>query len=326
MKKLLITILTLIFTGIMSLCVYGDVSGEFNYYTYADGKYYSVSDIAGNTTELVNISDKYSGIYVADDYFYFSEENDNNGTDIYRCDKDLNNTELFISLPPDSCDVQFYNNTIFYNQTIYTADNLYHEFYSINIDTKEKKKYLTYYGYGGIIGISNDYIIYSFDDYDYNVGHKIYKQNINNPSDRKLLLYSNADTNVSLLGEKNLYVYLNYTLSAINLNTGKITSTYDISYNSDPICEYKGYLYIAQGNKVYKALENGTLNLISENNDMAMSHKPLIIPYRVENAIILFYLREYDGDYSTKDHFYSYNIATNKWTDLGTETINNNEY
>ena len=139
---------------------------------------------------------------------------------------------------------------------------------------------------------------------------KLYKQNLNNASDKNILLSSKNYVSYELLGEKNIYLSINGNLVSININTGKLLNTYNLDYNYTPLCEYNGYLYISYKNKIYKALENNSLSLISENNDIPLQYT-LSSSLNNECALISYSVkREYEV-------IYIYNLKTNEWKYIG---------
>ena len=88
-------------------------------------------------------------------------------------------------------------------------------------NTKKQTKYITYSGNLLLAGVNNDYLIYYINSlYDY--GFKLYKQNLNNASDKNILLSSKSYVMFQLLGEKNIYIKSIDNLMSININTGKL--------------------------------------------------------------------------------------------------------
>lgn len=319
MKKLIGLIFTTVFTILLCVCTYAKVSSDFSTNLYYNDKYYSQYSQYLDNENAIKIPDQYSYIGEGENCLYLIKITDikTQVNELYSCDNNLQNIEFVAYLPENIDDLKYYNNSIYFTKVISIDNgdyyNIYTELWSINLNTKKQTKYITYSGHLTLVGISNDYLIYYSYNY-YNKGFKLYKQNLNNPLDKHILLSTKSYSNFELLGNKNIYITLNGQLISININTGKLLNTYALNNYYSPICEYNGYLYISYKNQIYKALENNTLTLISENNDIPLQYTHC---YGYNNKYgIIYYSNKNDDEIS-----YSYNIKTNEWKYIGTLTF-----
>ncbi len=312
MKKLIAGFVLTFLSLLMSVSVYGKTSSDFTDSMYSDGKLYSFEDFYLSSVADVNIPPEYQQFCVTDDYIYLIKEADENQTanNIYRSDKDLKNIEFFASLPDSTSSFMYYDNNIFYENCIYTPDyiNNYTEILSINTDTKKVTKHLTYCSDSFIFieDISNDYMIFSIGT------EKVYKQNIYDPLDKKLILQTGQDMNCFFAGEKNLYLKLakDNELYAIDIASGKIANKYELEMYYDPICNYNDSLYIFNDDRIDKYSSDGKLEEI-----------PLPEDIDTDNMIHTEYL--YEGNINVVEHMSAenktitsiYSIDENKWSE-----------
>lgn len=311
MKKLMGLIFTIIFATLLCVCTYAKTSNDFSEDLYANGKYYSHYSQYSDSQNFVQIPKEYLYIGEGDNCFYLIKdtEDETQANELYSCDNNLQNIKFVTYLPQDIYTITYYNNSLYFTKNIYTDNGHYTELCSINLDTKKQTKYITYSGNLLLAGVNNDYLIYYINSlYDY--GFKLYKQNLNNASDKDILLSSKNYVMFKLLGEKNIYIKSIDNLMSININTGKLLNTYNLDYKYSPLCEYNGYLYISYKNKIYKALENNSLSLISENNDIPLQYT---FSYGLNNECALI---SYDIKRESKV-IYIYNIKTNEWKYIG---------
>lgn len=317
MKKLMGLIFTIIFATLLCVCTYAKTSNNFSLNLYENGKYYLHYSQYLDNENAIQIPEEYLSICKGDNCFYLIKdiEDETQANELYSCDNNLQNIKFVTYLPQDIDTITYYNNSFYFTKNIYNDNGHYTELCSINLDTKKQTKYITYSGNLLLAGVNNDYLIYytkSFYDY----GFKLYKQNINNKLDKDILLSSKSYVMFQLLGEKNIYIKnINNligtgNLISIDINTGKLLNTYNLDYHYTPLCEYNGYLYISYKNKIYKALENNSLSLISENNDIPLQYT-LSSSLNNECALISYSVkREYEV-------IYIYNIKTNEWKYIG---------
>ncbi|MEI3164062.1 MAG: hypothetical protein V8S74_12020 [Lachnospirales bacterium] len=311
MKKLMGFIFTIIFATLLCVCTYAKTSNNFSLNLYENGKYYLHYSQYLDNENAIQIPEEYLSICKGDNCFYLIKdiEDETQANELYSCDNNLQNIKFVTYLPQDLDTITYYNNSFYFTKNIYTDNGHYTELWSINLDTKKQTKYITYSGNLLLAGISNDYLIY-VTVVRYPMDFKLYKQNLNNASDKNILLSSKNYVSYELLGEKNIYLSINGNLVSININTGKLLNTYNLDYHYTPLCEYNGYLYISYKNKIYKALENNSLSLISENNDIPLQYT-FCSSLNNECALISYSVkREYEV-------IYIYNIKTNEWTYIG---------
>lgn len=303
MKKL-IKPLTLIITLItMSLPAYAKTSHNFNNTDYtSDNKILSTNQKISNIT----LSENVYTICSTDDYIYIEYYNmGDNFSQIYRSSHDLKEQKLIATIPELAYSLCYYDNSLFYINPV-EDDYSVNEICSLNIDTKKLTKHITYSGDIELCGISNNYIYFIVDN---NEATRIYKQNINNPLDKKLIYYSSHDYILKYeLGENKLYISTFDTIKSIDLKTSKIVNSYNLNSNYELLGEYNNKLYLYYDGTIYKALENNIIETVSENTENNYAD---MYPILMTKGKILL------SDYNYNTYLYSlykYDIDNDKWS------------
>lgn len=303
MKKL-IKPLTLIITLItMSLPAYAKTSHNFNNTDYtSDNKILSTNQKISNIT----LSENVYTICSTDDYIYIEYYNMGDSfSQIYRSSHDLKEQKLIATIPELAYSLCYYDNSLFYINPV-EDDYSVNEICSLNIDTKKLTKHITYSGDIELCGISNNYIYFIVDN---NEATRIYKQNINNPLDKKLIYYSSHDYILKYeLGENKLYISTFDTIKSIDLKTSKIVNSYNLNSNYELLGEYNNKLYLYYDGTIYKALENNIIETVSENTENNYAD---MYPILMTKGKILL------SDYNYNTYLYSlykYDIDNDKWS------------
>lgn len=303
MKKL-IKPLTLIITLItMSLPAYAKTSHNFNNTDYtSDNKILSTNQKISNIT----LSENVYTICSTDDYIYIEYYNmGDNFSQIYRSSPDLKEQKLIATIPELAYSLCYYDNSLFYINPV-EDDYSVNEICSLNIDTKKLTKHITYSGDIELCGISNNYIYFIVDN---NEATRIYKQNINNPLDKKLIYYSSHDYILKYeLGENKLYISTFDAIKSIDLKTSKIVNSYNLNSDYELLGEYNNKLYLYYDGTIYKALENNIIETVSENTENNYAD---MYPILMTKGKILL------SDYNYNTYLYSlykYDIDNDKWS------------
>lgn len=303
MKKL-IKPLTLIITLItMSLPAYAKTSHNFNNTDYtSDNKILSTNQKISNIT----LSENVYTICSTDDYIYIEYYNmGDNFSQIYRSSYDLKEQKLIATIPELAYSLCYYDNSLFYINPV-EDDYSVNEICSLNIDTKKLTKHITYSGDIELCGISNNYIYFIVDN---NEATRIYKQNINNPLDKKLIYYSSHDYILKYeLGENKLYISTFDAIKSIDLKTSKIVNSYNLNSDYELLGEYNNKLYLYYDGTIYKALENNIIETVSENTENNYAD---MYPILMTKGKILL------SDYNYNTYLYSlykYDIDNDKWS------------
>lgn len=307
MKKAILFLSAIISVILMSSIAYAD-SGE-NFYSMMmnkDGTIYYTGGGAGD----VKLPDETDTFYVADDYIYYTDYNSSSydTVDLYRCSRDFSQKTLLTSC--SSNDIFYYSNSIYYTVPVYGGEVLY----SMDTDTLETKKYLTYTGELDIYSIENGYIYFAVMDNDY-ITTKLYKMSVNDNTDKKLLYLTQAENIYECFAAGNkVYIDTFSSMKIMDDKTGQILNAID--YNSDDIyiTGFAGqidgtvYLYDDEG-KIYCIDNNNGLQLIAEGEYITAESS--VFCENISNNRI--YICAYDYD---NYKIYEYNIPSNTFTEI----------
>lgn len=302
MKKLIKPLAIIISAITMTVPAYAITSHSFNSTAYtADNKMLSTNE----KISYITLSNNVYGIFTTDDCVYIEYHNvGSNCSYIYRCSNDLKERTLIAAIPGLAYSLCYYDNSIYYINPV-KEDYSINEICSLNIDTKTITKHITYNGEIELYGICNGYIYFTART-PYPLSIKIYKQNINNSQDKKLMYYSSKNyISDYAIGENKLYISNFKTIDVIDLKTRKIINSYDNSY--ELLGEYKGRLYLYNKGYIYKALENNLVEPVSDKTEFLSDN---LYPTLMTNNKIQF--TSYNYDISTY-YIYEYDIDTNKW-------------
>lgn len=302
MKKL-IKPLSVIFAAItMTVPAYAMTSHSFNSTTYtADNKILSTNE----KISYITLSDNVYSLFAADDCVYIEYHNiGSKYSYIYCCSNDLKKRTFVAAIPGLAYSLCYYDNSIYYINPV-NEDYSINEICSLNIETKTITKHITYNGDIELYGISNGYIYFAAEFSQF-TNTKIYKQNINNPQDKKLIYYSSQNyISDYAIGENKLYISNFQAIDVIDLKTGKIINSYDGDY--EILGEYKGRLYLFNNGYIYKALENNLVDPVSEKTEFSSNS---LYPTTLTGNKIQFTSYNYD---TYTYYIYEYDIDNNEW-------------
>ncbi len=306
MKKIILFLSAILSAILMTSMVYADSGNIFYpFIMNKDGIIYYTGNGAGDI-KLPNEADTF---YITDDYIYYTVYNkyDYSTVDLYRCNKDFSEKTLLANCSPYY--LFYYNNSIYYTSSIYNGKVLY----SINTETLETKKYLTYTGTLNILSINNDYIYFGAVDSSY-YATKLYKMNINDRTDKKLIYLTQKEYIYECFAAGNkIYIDTGTDIKIMDETTGQILNT--INYNNLILYiagQVNGtvYLYDTTG-KIYYIDNNNSLQLLAEGT--YITNKSDMFGESISNNCIYLYTYDFDNEIYK---IYEYSIPENKFTEI----------
>lgn len=309
MKKIIKPMTVIIAAITMTIPTYGMTSQYFSLTDYiADGKILSTN----NKVSSITLSDNAVSICATENCIYIEYHNTgNNYSYIYRCSNDLKEQTPVAAISSFAYSLCYYDNSIYYINPV-EGDYSINEICSLNIETKDITKHITYNGDIELYGISNGYIYFSTET-SYPINTRIFKQNVNNPQDKKLIYYSSQNYIYDYaIGENKLYISNFKGIDVIDLRTGKIINSYEGDY--EIIGEYKGRLYLFNDGTIYKTLENNLTDIVSEKTEYPFVN---LHPLSITNGKVQFTTYNYT---TYTGYRYEYDIDNNEWTLLTSYT------
>lgn len=309
MKKLILLLSAALSVILMAINVYADSGNSFySYIMNTDGTIYYNEGCAGD----VMLPDDTDSFYVDNDYIYYTVYNSSNydTVDLYRCSRDFSQKTLLTSCSPYG--IFYYNDSIYYTVYVYGGEVLY----SMDTDTLEVKKYLTYTGELDIYSIENDYIYFGVMDSDFTTT-KLYKMSVNDRTNKKLLYLTQTGYIYECFaaGDK-LYIDTYSSIKIMDDKTGQILNTIDYDDEGIYIAGITGqvagtiYLYDTEG-KIYYIDNNNALQLAAEGT--YVKNRGTIIAENISNNRIYLYAYDFDNE---NNKIYEYNISDNKFTEI----------
>lgn len=306
MKKAILFLSAIISVILMSSIAYAESGNAFyKYMMNKDGTIYYAKDGEGD----IKLPDEANNFYVADDYIYYTAYSSNSydTADIYRCSMDFSQKTYLASC--SAYNVFYYNDSIYYTVPVYEGEVLY----SMNTDTLEVKKHLTYAGELAICSIENDYIYFAVTDSNYTTT-KLYKMSIHDRTDKKLLYLTRAENIYGYFaaGDK-VYIDTYFSLKIMDDKTGQILNTIDYD-------DFDLYILGQVDGTVYLCDVVGKIYYIDSNNDLQFVAKGSYIEDRgiirgenISNNMIYLYM----SDYANNTYkIYEYNIISNTFREI----------
>lgn len=248
-------LLTAFFTALfISVFVYAADSEPFSSTLMeSDGVLYSNYSPIGD----VYLPERMADFYVTEDYIYYVYFSENKAEEgIYRCKKDLSDMTLIKNCYAD--------NVMYCCGIIYYVDHTNDDFdmlCSIDTDTLQVTKHLTHSNKYSLrlYCINSDYIYFSVSDKRIS---KLYRQNINNPVNKKLLYLSKTNNIYNcIVNDKSIYIETSQGITILNKSTGMTTGTGASSIDLIGSIDNKIYACDFSAN-IYSINEVGTLQEI----------------------------------------------------------------
>lgn len=309
MKKAILFLTAFISVILMSSIAYAESGNAFySHMMNKDGTIYYKESCAGN----VMLPDDTDSFYVDDDYIYYTAYNSSSYdiVDLYRCSRDFSQKTLLTSCSPYG--IFYYNDSIYYTVYVYGGEVLY----SMDTDTLEVKKHLTYTGELDIYSIENDYIYFAVMDSDLTTT-KLYKMSVNDNTDKKLLYLTQAEYIYECFAAGNkVYIDTFSSMKIMDDKTGQILNTIDYDDEGIYIAGITGqvagtiYLYDTEG-KIYYIDNNNALQLAAEGT--YVKNRGTIIAENISNNSIYLYTYDFDNE---NNKVYEYSIPDNKFTEI----------
>lgn len=307
MKKFLYAFAFIISLFLMSSIAYAESGNAFyKYMMNKDGTIYYAKDGKGD----IKLPDEANNFYVTDDYIYYTAYSSNSydTADIYRCNIDFSQKK-YLATTCSPYNVFYYSNSIYYTVPVYSGEVLY----SMDTDTLEVKKYLTYTGELDIYSIEKDYIYFGVTDSDYTTT-KLYKMSIHDRTDKKLLYLTQAEYIYEYFaaGDK-VYIDTFRSIKIIDDRTGQILNTIDYDdIDLYILGQVDGTVYLCDIiGKIYYIDSNNDLQFVAEGT--YIKDRGVIRGENISNNRIYLYM----SDYANNTYkIYEYNIISNTFTEI----------
>ena len=306
MKKTILFLSAIISVILMSSIAYAESGNAFyKYMMNKDGTIYYAEDGEGD----IKLPDEANNFYAADDYIYYTAYSSNSydTADLYRCSIDFSQKTHLTSCSPYN--VFYYNNSIYYTVPVYEGEVLY----SMDTDTLEVKKHLTYTGELDIYSIEKDYIYFGVTDSDYTTT-KLYKMSIHDRTDKKLLYLTQTEYIYECFaaGDK-VYIDTFRSIKIMDDRTGQILNTIDYDdIDLYILGQVDGTVYLCDIiGKIYYIDSNNDLQFVAEGT--YIEDRGVIMGENISNNRIYLYM----SDYANNTYkIYEYNIISNTFTEI----------
>lgn len=263
MKKITGIIIAMAAAVIMSVAAYADDGYFFaESAMYRDGKLYTNIEDCGD----VSLENAYS-FYVTDSYILYVVRNVDERTSVlYCCNRDMTNDRIVLGNVWGSGELYYYDDSVYYKTQSNNEENIC----KVDINTGENTTIVSYpnnYGSGYISGVENGYMYYYMGDY-FDKSSRIYRVNLNNTGDKKLIYFTNKTYVYSVFVDNNkLYVNTAEDIKVMDTENGQIVNT--LNDNGAVIMGiYNDTVYLSDDYSVWKIGSDNVLGYMSTNNKL----------------------------------------------------------
>lgn len=304
MKKAILFLSAILCVILMSSMVYADSGESFHFLIMnSKGTTYYTKEGAGD----VKLPDEVEKFYVTDNYIYYTAYGTNGAfKSLYRCNKDFSQKTFLANCGIDN--VVFYDNSIYYT----SPENDKEVLYGINTDTLEIRKYLTYNDYITVCDVNNNYIY--FIARDNTNTRKLYKMNIYDHTDKKLIYLSQAERIYGCIATDNkTYIHTDSCMRILDNSTGQLLNSVFYGYTMYYLAgQSDGTVYLYDGSgKIYYIDENNNMQFLAEGTYII--HSSAMMGENISNNRIYLYTYDFDNE---NNKIYEYNIPDNKFTEI----------
>lgn len=309
MKKIFCVAAAIAAAVIMSVAAYADDGYFFaESAMYSEGKLYTNIEDCGDTS----LPDAYT-FYVADSYILYVTRNVENRTSVLHCcNKDMTNDRIIVEDIWGSDKLYYCDNIVYYTYMSNSKENIY----KVDVKTGQSTMLVSYpYSEGGVSlsGIENGYLYYSVGNFSNN--SKIYKININNPQDIRLMYLSSKIYAYSVNVENNkLYINTSDSIKVIDTETGKLINS--LTDNGSLIAGvYNDTVYLSDDFSVWRIGSDNVLGYMSTNDKLKVN--TAVELSIMQDNIIYFTLNPADFygyiPGNGKRAVCTFDVLTNKW-------------